>query len=223
VESGGTLLSDSRFAWIKEDGYIDSEVPSYNLSSVIGGVENEAKTVDTTTIEVIKNTLPGLNLGEEIRGRVYQSGLDLLELESQEVGITKSSTPLRSLVVNHFGKGWSTYVGTNVGYTYESTRDSGLAKLIMGVLQLAGVKRNVEILASTTPQSLTELRLLTNDQELFLFAINHSNKQNELLVKINTQVNRDSMQDLISGEEIKIESNTIKLALKSKQVIWGRL
>jgi hypothetical protein len=223
VKAGGTLLLDSRFAWLKEDGYVDSEVPAYNLSSVVGGAESKVKTVDRTTINVIKNTLSGLNLGEEIQGSIYQSGLDPLGPESQEVGVTKSKELLRSLVINPFGKGWSIYVGTNVGYAYESTRDNGLARLILGVLQLSGVKRNVETLASTALRRSIKLRLLTNGQESLLFAASHSGQQNELLVKINRRLNRDLMQDLVSGDEIKVEKNVVKLTLKAKQVVLGRV
>lgn len=223
VRNGGVIVVDSRFGWISESGYIDSEIPVYGLSDVIGGNEEYIQTVKKTTIYVTSERIPGLSRGDAIHGTLYQSGLRL-KGNSETIGQTfTENDTLNSLVINNYYKGMSIYFGTSLGYSYELKRYPSIKKAINGILNLVKIDRPIQIQETFPSNVYIEIRALTKGNENLLFVINHSDKLVKSTIKIDLPVySKDHIIDLYSNEKIETkEGNKLQLSLKPKQVIIG--
>jgi|ECHnycMinimDraft_1075156.scaffolds.fasta_scaffold00146_11 beta-galactosidase len=219
VRGGGALYSDSRFGWIREDGFIDVEVPSYGLGEVLGGVEEEVRSVDKSTIWITSDqVLPGLRRGDSVEGVAFESSL---RTSTGEVGgITEGGREV--LVLNSYGKGISLYVGTNLGLAVESTGSASARRAISAVAERVGVNRPLRVLGSTIPRANVEFRTLSLGSETLLFAINYSWDKVAIEVELNLSEPSRAVE-LLRGSEVKLRGRRLGLKLSPKGVQLIRL
>ncbi|MGC8571537.1 MAG: beta-galactosidase [Caldivirga sp.] len=220
VSNGGLLLVDSRFAAIRNDGYIDSCTPAYGLSEVIGGCEDGYVSVDKVSLRITNDLIPGLKVGDLIIGSNYVSWLNS---KAHEVGVSELNLDKPSITINDYGNGKAVYVGTSIGLSYEvNGPDSGVGKLVNGIIGMAMVQPPVEV--KSTKQGYVEVRVLKSGIDHLLFIINHSYNDQLVKVRINENVlnvGNALIKDLVTGASINIINNEVQLTLKGRQVVVG--
>ncbi|MGC9136519.1 beta-galactosidase [Caldivirga sp.] len=220
VSNGGLLLVDSRFAAIRNDGYIDSCTPAYGLSEVIGGCEDGYVSVDKVSLRITNDLIPGLKVGDLIIGSNYVSWLNS---KAHEVGVSELNLDKPSITINDYGNGKAVYVGTSIGLSYEvNGPDSGVGKLVNGIIGMAMVQPPVEV--KSTKQGYVEVRVLKSGIDHLLFIINHSYNDQLVKVRINENVlnvGNALIKDLVTGASINIINNEAQLTLKGRQVVVG--
>jgi len=214
ISHGGIVLADARFGWFKEDGWIDGEVPAYNMKEVVGAIEKTCRDVDKTQIMFSKDIL-GIAKGTLLNGVMYEETFKPIG-DSNILGVSKTGDA--SIVLHRYGKGLTLLIGTNVGLAYENLRDPVIERLLIGLTTYATVSKPVDISPSSTE---IEMQILSSNNETVLIIINHSESEQiaELLFKSDFVISK--MKDLISNSVYNVKENRLILKISPRSVIVG--
>jgi len=222
IQEGGMVIADARFGWMKEDGWIDEEIPALGMSKIFKAKEKCCKNVDKTLITIIENKLLSLmNVGDTITGTFYKQ-----ELETFEDGIVLAKyydNKAPAIVYGKYGNGKTVLIGTNVGKSYEDFRDDNLKKIILNFVNLAGIKRQIKVYG-IPKKYFAEAKILRGKKNNnILILINHNNEYISPIVRIYNGREVKKVRDIITGEEYVIKSHEkeleLSLKMKPKQVI----
>ncbi|MEM2174251.1 MAG: beta-galactosidase [Candidatus Micrarchaeia archaeon] len=225
IQKGGTVIADARFGWMKDDGWVDEEIPALGMSKIFKAKEKYCKSIDKASIVITNRNklLSSLNIGEIITGTFYKQEFDVFEGGIVLAKHSDSKAP--AIVYGRYGDGKAILIGTNVGKSYEDFRDENLKKLLLNIADSVGIKRQIK-LYGTPKKYFIEARILRGRRDSdpsVLILINHSNEYLSPIVNIDIERKVKKVKDIITGEEydVKLHEKELELSLKikPKQVI----
>jgi beta-galactosidase len=222
VKKGGRVVADARLGWIKDDGWVDKEIPALGMDKLFKVRELYCKNANKTQMTIVTRNaeLPFLDVGDIICGTLYQQGFHVFD--DGEVLAKHSEDGVPAIVYGENGNGKTFIVGTNIGKGYEDLRDVNLKRLVLGFSK--DVRRKINVYG-VPKNSIVEARVLENkknDKINVLILINHSNEFIAPVVNILDR-NIGKARDLITGKELSAipHESGLELTLKMepKQVI----
>jgi beta-galactosidase len=222
VKKGGRVVADARLGWIKDDGWVDKEIPALGMDKLFKVRELYCKNANKTQMTIVTRNaeLPFLDVGDIICGTLYQQGFHVFD--DGEVLAKHSEDGVPAIVYGENENGKTFIVGTNIGKGYEDLRDVNLKRLVLGFSK--DVRRKINVYG-VPKNSIVEARVLENkknDKINVLILINHSNEFIAPVVNILDR-NIGKARDLITGKELSAipHESGLELTLKMepKQVI----
>lgn len=219
VRNGGIFVTDSRFGWVKEDGFIDGSVPAYGMSDIIGGNEDFAFTDDTVEIEITRDTPFGLVKGDRLEGSYFGTGLSGTEKDEVFGVIRHGSRELHSLIARKVGRGMTIYTGTNIANAYETGKGrETTGRLIKGICSYAGISPPVSL--NEVEAFPVEARVLKNGREAVLIILNHSSEARSVEAAIEG-IAEGSVEDLLTGRSTRISEGKLRIQLEPRKEFAG--
>jgi beta-galactosidase len=216
VSSGGVLLVDARFGWFREDGWVDSEVPAYNLKDLLGARESSCRSLaqdSSAVLNVVTEVVPGLRTGDTVRAWYYLETVEVVGDSARVLATTEGGRP--AAVVNSSGRGVAVWVGTSLGLSYESTRDPGVERLVVGLAGLAGVRPPV----SVDPPGSLEIRVLTSGGEVLVVVLNHSHSEVTARLRFADSLGLTELRDLVTGSTYVAERGVFTLTVPPRRAV----
>lgn len=209
IERGGVFVADARFGWVKEDGWVDVEIPAYGMKELFGGREKLVKGIQyPVPIRVAHGASEYV-----VQAHLY---LQFFELVGGGEAIAFVDSDVAA-VMNSFSKGKSYVFGMPLGYSYEVSRDNGYERLLEKLALEAGVSRLLELRPF---RGSIEWSLLTTGSEDLVLILNFGSEVYEGYLSFNYQeVSR--IRGIVRGESLSIENNEIKIKLRPRAVFIG--
>lgn len=220
VNGGGFAIAEARFGWLKEDGWIDGEIPAYGLGEVFGASEHECMSVSNARLRIVNGSVVGVEGVLTLNGAFYLEAFRVKGHGATMVGLDELGRP--AIVYNRYGGGSALWIGTFLGFSYEVSRDRSIEDFISAIVNKAGVKPPVAVKSTG---NLTEARLLTTtgryDGEGLLILINHDNVEVEAEAKIPSELGASRVKDLLTGSTHVLEDSMLRVRLKPRGVFVG--
>ncbi|MEM4005016.1 MAG: beta-galactosidase [Desulfurococcaceae archaeon] len=212
VDRGGLFITDTRFGWFKEDGWMDREIPAYGLRDVMGAKESFIKGIEKDYIKVSEK------FSREIDGIPVLKYLEVYEpIDAEPIGYSCYGP---SMISHKYGNGMAVWVGGPIGYSYEELRSKNIERFLLNLVSKY-IMRSVIV----TPPDGIEVRILAAGNDVLTFIINH--RYDETLVSIDFKQSvingKNKIIDLISGSIFELKEGKTLLHLKPRSVIVGYL
>lgn len=175
VENGGTVVSDAMMGFFTDDGWASEECPPHGLRDIFGlYARSNYELIKHCGIDTERQSYG--NVGRFIRERLAVS-------EGSEVkGRFEDKKP--GWVVNHYGKGTTSYVGTMFFADVLKTDLYEASRFFNELLDSVGFVRDKDIY-NVSGGGIVEVRQLVGEGYEFVFVINHSMCEERVTVAVN--------------------------------------
>ncbi|MDD3264271.1 MAG: beta-galactosidase [Dysgonamonadaceae bacterium] len=218
VENGGYVLAEARLAWNDESGYASEIIPGLGLHEVFGVRENEVRMGENISLTLTDNVHPvleGLNVGDKLKGSLFEQSLTPLAGHKIDVlATTSDGSP--ALVNTTFGKGEAMLAGSYLGMGNFSEVDTINDKFFVNLLKWASIDRPFTTTLDGRSSKQVEVRLQRNNHSSIIYIINHSDEDEEITINLDVDKSGDfSIRSIIENEVKTQKSNGDVLELKT--------
>lgn len=218
VENGGYVLAEARLAWNDESGYASEIIPGLGLHEVFGVRENEVRMGENISLTLTDNVHPvleGLNVGDKLKGSLFEQSLTPLAGHKIDIlATTSDGSP--ALVNTTFGKGEAMLAGSYLGMGNFSEVDTINDKFFVNLLKWASIDRPFTTTLDGRSSKQVEVRLQRNNHSSIIYIINHSDEDEEITINLDVDKSGDfSIRSIIENEVKTQKSNGDVLELKT--------
>ncbi|MBZ5538808.1 MAG: beta-galactosidase [Acidobacteriia bacterium] len=204
VRQGGTLMTEARLAWNDEQGHAKEIIPGFGLHEVTGCREVAVQQTPTgkTEMQIVVDdeSIPLLHPGFRVRGWSYEEALHPLSPSARIIAKFNNGDP--AIIASNYGKGKVITIGSFLGALYEAERDVNVGRFFSGLLEWAGITRQVEV-DGVLPEQSVEIRTMEAGLEKLLVVFNHGNTAAEPTVRMKLSEGTYSVTDLMTREPIR--------------------
>lgn len=228
VNAGGHVVAEARLAWNDERGFAAEVIPGMGLHEVFGAIESQVKMAERAKLVVANHSHPvlnGLTSSDTLKGAYFAESLEPLKgSPSQILAMLEDGTP--GIIASRFGKGETILIGSFLGLANHPIADQTNNRLLLNLLDWAGVDRPVTTSHDGQIDNPIEVRLQENQKGFLLFILNHSDRSERITIAMNTktdgiytltEINQEKvLQKQSANRELKWE-----VALAPRQVqLW---
>lgn len=218
VRNGGYVLAEARLAWNDNRGYASEIIPGLGLHDVFGVRESEIRMSDNVGLTLTDNnhpTLKSLNVGDKLKGSLFEQSLTPLEGHNINV-LATSSNGSPALVNTSFGKGEAMMAGSFLGMGNYSDVNPINDKFFVNLLEWANIDRPFTTSHDGRTSNQVEVRLQRNNQSSIIYIINHSDEEEDTIIDLNVETNGDyNIRNIINNQVETQKSNNKVLKLQS--------
>lgn len=212
VASGGTVLSDGRIAWMKDDGTLCEKIPGLGLDELFGCEELWMKEVkEPTTFESFGLTLSACRYISTYR---VKAGKVLAKIKEQ---------PL--IIENNYFSGKAIMVGTLIGAGYEETGNVNNLEFLRQIASRCGIKKRYFVQQKDGSTDELEVRLATSHNGLLVYLFNHGNDNCSFDLSVSEDLFNGSFTDakcLNYPVEISVERGNAIVTMKDIKMNAGQ-
>ncbi len=218
VNDGGYVAAEARMAWNDERGFAADVIPGMGLSKVFGAIESNVKMTERAKLVVANNSHPalkGLTSSDTLKGAYFAESLEPLKgTQSQILATLSDGTP--GMVASRFDKGETILIGSFLGLANHPVADRTNNRLLLNLLDWAGIVRPVTTSHDGEPDNPIEVRLQENGDGLLLFILNHGNQREELRARL--KVKKDGIlvaHEIIQNRKLQVKARNSMVELDS--------
>ncbi len=197
VHGGGSLVAEARLGWSNERGHASERIPGLGLWEVMGARETAVETArdGRTTMIWSSGDIPGLTVGDRLRGRWYEEILEPVGPQARVVARFDNTSA--AAVLSAYGQGKTLMLGSYVSAAYQSTPSPEVERFYDGLLRWAGVARPIAVDGAEL-----EVRHLESGPDVLLFVFNHGSRRAQGAVTIRLPQGNYTALDLVSNQPL---------------------
>lgn len=219
IRGGGTVVAEARLAWNDEHGFASEVIPGFGLAEIFGAREKVIRPVEKPSfLTEASPSLPDLPAHLAITGEAFEEELE--PLAGAHV-LGRFANGEAALVEKGVGRGKAVLVGSFLGLAYQRKQDDSTRRLLLSLVQAAGVVPDVEVTGSGTSE--LEVRRLVSEGQQILFVFNHAKDSANAVLSLRMpwlpRRARDFVDDHSIPFEIK-EGRTILRKSLAEGEIW---
>ncbi len=205
VEKGGRVVSEARTAWNDDRGYASEQIPGMGLSELFGVSEDEVwMREDSISFTVSDRDHPAvkyLNRDVNLTGILYGTSFTSISNEDVKVLARLGMTGDPALTVHSYGEGEAMMIGTFLGLANYPQPVEGNTDFIRGLAEWAGVDRQVAGTTDGSTDAVIDLQLQQNEDGYILFAINHGEQEERIVMTVQVDKAGSYMLEELSREQ----------------------
>lgn len=210
VRQGGCVIADRETAIKNDNGKINTRAPGFGLDKVFGAYINDYLAI--TKDEIITCGKYGsLKLHHDANYSQFRA--DLHPYKDAEVIGTYNSGKA-AVIKNKHGKGTVLWFGGDIFSNYRKENEKSIVPIVADILAEAGAEsryivndKNIENV------EISDLRNEKGGKIIFLLNFNNRELNFELIFQDKTE--NGEFLDMISGEKIKVNDNSCRIAIKA--------
>ena len=216
INQGGYTVAEARLAWNDERGFASEVIPGMGLSQVFGAIESKVKMSEPAIINVTDNSHPAMkNLakGDTLKGGYFAESLEPLK-DSQAKILASLDDGTPGIVASHYGKGETILIGSFLGLANHPVAHPNNNQILLNLLDWAKIVRPFKTSHDGKIDTPVEVRLHENKDGYLLFIINHSEKTEELAIRLNVKKDGNfTLNEVIKNNLIKLKSKNFQMDL----------
>jgi beta-galactosidase len=171
--------------------------------------------ISLTLTDNVHPVLEGLNVGDKLKGSLFEQSLTPLAGHKIDIlATTSDGSP--ALVNTTFGKGEAMLAGSYLGMGNFSEVDTINDKFFVNLLKWASIDRPFTTTLDGRSSKQVEVRLQRNNHSSIIYIINHSDEDEEITINLDVDKSGDfSIRSIIENEVKTQKSNGDVLELKT--------
>lgn len=196
VRDGGTVISDAMLGFFTNGGWGSEVCPPHGLDDVFGlDVSGDYGLIETCDIQMQQDKRKRYQkVGCFLREKMY------LKEDACVEAVFEDGKP--AVVTHRYGKGITVYVGTILFANAVREGVQTVNPLFTELLQCAGYTPDKSI-SGVSEDALVEVRLLENENETFVFVLNHAHTKQMPHIEVrlaDPKANTKEVQEIFCGD-----------------------
>ncbi len=218
VKQGGYVVAEARLAWNDERGFAAEVIPGMGLDEVFGAQETSVKMSEKVAMKIIANTHPameGFDQNDSLKGAYFAESLQPIKNNPARIlALLDDSTP--GIIASKYEKGETILIGSFLGMANHPDADKKNNQFLMNLLTWAKIARPFTTSHDGKIDTPVEVRLQENINGYLLFIINHSEKNEELNIRLSVKKEGNFvLTEIIKNKSIKMKSENFVLDLNT--------